>query len=166
MLRYVCCDKTSDGRQIWEGQWWSRTHTHRNTHSLCPESRSRSNIILKLLMLKKLLSHDSYSLNMWLISDKEWMGRQRVYTQFPLVSLHVDAVAFLNWPAVCRRPLLLALYFPLCRKQTRKNLQMWTYKHLHMGMGINTCRNSHAILYLRSYLSQICQSIILNQNNA
>lgn len=60
MLRYVWCDKTSDGRQIWEGQWWSRTHTHRNTHSLFPESSSRSNIMPKLLMLKILLNQDIY----------------------------------------------------------------------------------------------------------
>lgn len=75
MLRYVCCDKTSDGRQIWEGQWWSRTHTHRNTHSLCPESRSRSNIILKLLMLKKPLNHDIYCLNTvcnWSVIKSRW----------------------------------------------------------------------------------------------
>lgn len=48
MPRYVCRDKTRDGRQIWEGQWWSRTHTHRNTHSLCPESESRSKLVPEL----------------------------------------------------------------------------------------------------------------------
>lgn len=46
-LRYVCRDKTRDGRQIWEGQRWSRTRTHRNTHSLCPESQSRSRRMLR-----------------------------------------------------------------------------------------------------------------------
>lgn len=25
--------RQSDGRQIWEGQRWSRTYTHRNTHT-------------------------------------------------------------------------------------------------------------------------------------
>lgn len=52
MLRYVCRDKTRDGRQIWEGQWWSRTHTHRNTHSLCPESQSKSRLMPELLAEK------------------------------------------------------------------------------------------------------------------
>lgn len=34
MLRYVCAViRQSDGRQIWEGQRWSRTHTQEHTHT-------------------------------------------------------------------------------------------------------------------------------------
>lgn len=143
MLRYVCCDKTSDGRQIWEGQWWSRTHTHMETHTACAQRADPDPTVCQFLMLNT-DSPRIFTINVWICNwsniNSDWGDKAQV----SLFCMCMYVVVLLECPAVCRRPLLLTFCFPLCREAKGKSCtcertdsDTWTL--------MNTCRNSRAI---------------------
>ena len=154
----VCCDKT----ERWETDMGraavvthtcrqNHTHTHTHTHTrigTATESRAKGHYS-EVISAEKDYSTWISTINVWIciwskiMTDRVDKGFIFITFSFHSVCVRLcvcvcvsfaDALALLECPAVCRRPLLpIAFHFSPCREQTRKKLHMWTHRHMHMG---------------------------------
>lgn len=92
--------------------------THRNTHSLCPESRSRSN---SMPGLNAEYWPRIFTINVWICIWSKINSDLGDKAQLSLFCMCMCVVVLFECPAVCRRPLLLTFRFPLCREAIGKS---------------------------------------------